>query len=137
MSGAGHGPTAKELIAEGRRVLAIEAAAISALQDRLGDDFAEACHLVAVASGRVVCCGIGKSGCLCGAITGGVMALGLYWRADCSADLMSAFKEAFQTTCCRGLSKSYAWGREEHQANCRKITVATAGLVEELLFDPE
>ncbi len=82
-------------------------------------------------------CGIGKSGCLCGAITGGVMALGLNWRADCSADLMSAFKEAFQTTCCRGLSKSYAWGSEEHQANCRKITVATAGLVDGLLQDEE
>ena len=80
-------------------------------------------------------CGIGKSGCLCGAITGGIMALGLKWRADRSADLMSAFKEAFQTTCCRGLSKSYAWGSEEHQANCRKITVTTAGLVEELLVD--
>ena len=80
-------------------------------------------------------CGIGKSGCLCGAITGGIMALGLKWRADRSADLMSSFKEAFQTTCCRGLSKSYVWGSEEHQANCRKITVATAGLVEELLVD--
>jgi C_GCAxxG_C_C family probable redox protein len=79
-------------------------------------------------------CGIGKSGCLCGAITGGVMALGLKWRADYSADLMTTFKEAFQTTCCRGLSKSYAWMSEEHQANCRKITVATAGMVEELLY---
>jgi C_GCAxxG_C_C family probable redox protein len=80
-------------------------------------------------------CGIGKSGCLCGAITGGVMALGLKWRADRCAELMSAFKEAFQTTCCRGLSKSYVWGSAEHQANCRKITVATAGLVEELSVD--
>lgn len=78
-------------------------------------------------------CGIGKSGCLCGAITGGVMALGLNWRADRSADLMAAFKDAFQTTCCRGLSKNYHWMSEEHQANCRKITLTTAGLVEGLL----
>ncbi len=82
-------------------------------------------------------CGIGKSGCLCGAITGGIMALGLKWRADRSADLMSAFKETFQTTCCRGLSKSYEWMSEEHQVNCRKITVTTAGMVEKLLFDQE
>ena len=78
-------------------------------------------------------CGIGKSGCLCGAITGGVMALGLNWRADRSADLMAAFKEVFQTTCCRGLSKNFTWLSEEHQTNCRKITVTTAGLVEHLL----
>jgi len=78
-------------------------------------------------------CGIGKSGCLCGAITGGVMALGLNWRADRSADLMAAFKEVFQTTCCRGLSKYYAWMSAEHLANCRRITVTTAGLVERLL----
>jgi len=78
-------------------------------------------------------CGIGKSGCLCGAITGGIMALGLNWRADRSADLMAAFKEAFHTTCCRGLSKNYPWMSEEHQANCRKITVTTAGLVERFL----
>ena len=82
-------------------------------------------------------CGIGKSGCLCGAITGGVMALGLKWRADRCTELMSAFKEAFQTTCCRGLSKNYVWGSAEHQANCRKITVATAGLVEKLSADQE
>ena len=79
-------------------------------------------------------CGIGKSGCLCGAITGGVMALGLNWRADRSADLIAVFKETFQTSCCRGLSKSYEWMREEHQRNCRKITVAAAGMVEKLLY---
>jgi C_GCAxxG_C_C family probable redox protein len=82
-------------------------------------------------------CGIGKSGCLCGAITGGVMALGLNWRADRSADLIAAFKETFQTSCCRGLSKSYEWMSEEHQRNCRKITVAAAGMVEKLLYGLE
>lgn len=78
-------------------------------------------------------CGIGRSGCLCGAITGGVMALGMNWRADRSAELMAAFKEAFQTTCCRALSKNYLWGSAEQRDNCRSITVTTAGLVERLL----
>lgn len=82
-------------------------------------------------------CGIGKSGCLCGAITGGVMALGLNWRADRSADLIAAFKETFQTSCCRGLSKGYEWMSEAHQRNCRNITVAAAGMVEKLLYDLE
>jgi arabinose-5-phosphate isomerase len=51
-----------ELIEGGRRVLAIEADAVAALGDRLGDDFARACELVAGATGRIVACGIGKSG---------------------------------------------------------------------------
>lgn len=50
------------LVAEGRRVLALEAKAISELEPRLGADFARACTLVADAGGRVVTCGIGKSG---------------------------------------------------------------------------
>ena len=48
--------------AEGRRVIALEAAAVAALEARIGDDFEEACRLVAEAGGRVVTCGIGKSG---------------------------------------------------------------------------
>ena len=51
-----------ELIAEGRRVISIESAAIAALGARIGDDFARACRLVAEAQGRIVTCGIGKSG---------------------------------------------------------------------------
>jgi len=77
--------------------------------------------------------GIGESGCLCGAVTGGVMALGLSGRAERSGQLVEAFRDEFRTTCCRGLSKDYRWLSNEHLANCRRITVATAGMVEKLL----
>ena len=77
--------------------------------------------------------GIGESGCLCGAVTGGVMALGLMGKGDRNADLIAAFRNEFRTTCCRGLSKDYQWLSREHLANCRRITVATAGMVERLL----
>lgn len=50
------------LIAEGRRVLELEAAAVAALAGRIGEDFARACSMIAAAGGRVVTCGIGKSG---------------------------------------------------------------------------
>jgi len=50
------------LLALARRVLATEAAAISALQDRLGDDFLRAVQVVLDCRGRVVVSGIGKSG---------------------------------------------------------------------------
>jgi len=79
--------------------------------------------------------GIGDSGCLCGAVTGGVMALGLEGRCDRSGALVAAFRKDFQTTCCRGLSKDYQWLSREHLANCRRLTTATAAMVEELLRD--
>jgi arabinose-5-phosphate isomerase len=50
------------LIARGRRVLATEAAAVAALVDRLGEDFARACELLLACEGRVVVTGMGKSG---------------------------------------------------------------------------
>lgn len=50
------------LIAEGRRVLEVEAASVAALAARLGDAFVRACTLVRDAPGRVVVSGIGKSG---------------------------------------------------------------------------
>lgn len=77
--------------------------------------------------------GIGQSGCLCGAVTGGVMALGLQGRSGLGGQLVEAFRKEFRTTCCRGLSKDYQWLSREHKANCRRLTVATAGMVDELL----
>ena len=50
------------MIARGRRVLATEAAAVAALESRLGDAFARACALLLACEGRVVVTGMGKSG---------------------------------------------------------------------------
>ena len=77
--------------------------------------------------------GIGDSGCLCGAITGGVMALGLNGRADQSGPLIKAFKAEFKTTCCRGLSKGHRWLSRTHLANCRRITSTAAAMAARLL----
>jgi arabinose-5-phosphate isomerase len=46
----------------GRQVLALEAAAVASLAERLDHAFVRACRLVAAAAGRVVVSGIGKSG---------------------------------------------------------------------------
>ncbi len=45
-----------------RRVLQIEADAVSALQQKLGDDFVRAIAMVLACRGRVIVCGLGKSG---------------------------------------------------------------------------
>ncbi|MDE2973590.1 MAG: KpsF/GutQ family sugar-phosphate isomerase [Gemmatimonadota bacterium] len=57
-------PSARDeaLVAEGRRVLALEAKAVGALAGRLDERFARAVDLVFACRGRVVASGIGKSG---------------------------------------------------------------------------
>jgi arabinose-5-phosphate isomerase len=50
------------LLAAGRRALGIEAGAIKALQERIDTAFVQACELCLTASGRVIVCGLGKSG---------------------------------------------------------------------------
>jgi arabinose-5-phosphate isomerase len=51
-----------QLLARGRRVLATEVAAVSALQSRLDSSFVAACRLLHDCKGRVVVTGMGKSG---------------------------------------------------------------------------
>src|SRR5688572_19265336 len=52
----------QRLIEMGREALRIEARAVAALVDRLGDDFGKACHMLLACTGRVVVSGMGKSG---------------------------------------------------------------------------
>src|SRR5881275_1330863 len=51
-----------DLVERGRRVLALEAAAIRGVAERLGPPFAAAVGLLAAATGRVIVSGVGKSG---------------------------------------------------------------------------
>ncbi|HWG33522.1 MAG TPA: KpsF/GutQ family sugar-phosphate isomerase [Gemmatimonadaceae bacterium] len=48
--------------ARGRRVLRLEAEAIFEAESRLGDEFVRAVEMIATARGRVIVCGVGKSG---------------------------------------------------------------------------
>jgi arabinose-5-phosphate isomerase len=51
-----------DFAAIGRRVLRIEAAAVSSLEERIGPAFSKACELILACTGRVVVTGMGKSG---------------------------------------------------------------------------
>ena len=53
---------AAKLVDMGRQALRIEAQAVAALVDRLGDEFAAACRIFLECRGRVVVSGMGKSG---------------------------------------------------------------------------
>lgn len=50
------------IVERGRRVLQLEQQAIAALESRLGEPFARAVELVHQSAGRVIVCGVGKSG---------------------------------------------------------------------------
>lgn len=77
--------------------------------------------------------GVGGSKCLCGAVSGGVMALGLKGKGNKAGKLIEAFKERHRVTCCVALSKPYKWKSREHLSNCRRITEETAEMVARLL----
>lgn len=77
--------------------------------------------------------GVGDSKCLCGAISGGVMALGWSGKGSTAGELVEEFKIRHRVTCCVALTRNYKWKSREHLANCRKITEETAEFVERLL----
>ncbi len=77
--------------------------------------------------------GIAGAKCLCGAISGGVMALSLRGAGKVSDKLVAEFKRRHRTTCCAGLSRSYRWKSVEHQRNCRELTVSAAEITEQIL----
>jgi C_GCAxxG_C_C family probable redox protein len=77
--------------------------------------------------------GVGGSKCLCGAVSGGVMALGWNGKGAKAEKLVAAFKEHHRVSCCVALTKPYKWKSPEHLSNCRKITEETAEIVERLL----
>lgn len=77
--------------------------------------------------------GVGGNKCLCGAISGGVMALGWSGKGSRAGELVAAFKARHRVTCCVALTRAYKWKSREHLDNCRKITEETAEIVERLL----
>jgi C_GCAxxG_C_C family probable redox protein len=74
--------------------------------------------------------GLGGSGCTCGSLTGGVLALGLFLGRSgpgllngkpvmfSAKVLHGQFKDRFGTTCCRVLTKDLKWGSKEHFQKC-------------------
>ncbi|OAA90262.1 MULTISPECIES: C-GCAxxG-C-C family protein [Clostridium] len=88
--------------------------------------------IIKMASGFPV--GIGGSGCTCGAVTGGIMAIGLFFgRCEpkdervnkamaLSKELHDIFKDKHKCLCCRVLTKDMTLGSEEHMKQCIYFT---------------
>jgi C_GCAxxG_C_C family probable redox protein len=77
--------------------------------------------------------GIGERKCLCGAVTGGVMALGISGKGKRSGELVDRFRKKQGATCCAALTRNYKWKSRSHLRNCRRITEEAAAIVAELL----
>ncbi len=77
--------------------------------------------------------GIAGAKCLCGAVSGGVMALSLAGAGKKSHLLVEAFRQEHRTTCCAGLSKALVWKSKQHRQNCRRLTVSAADITARIL----
>ena len=102
-------------------------------------------EIVAMASGFPV--GIGRSKCLCGAVSGGVMALGIFFgrtrqndgkvekNLEVAKELHDYFKVANgkNTLCCRILTKEFDMSKGAHKEQCIKFTGIVAEKVAEII----
>lgn len=106
----------------------------------LGRPVPDAC--VRLASGFPV--GMGMAGCSCGALTGGVMALGLkYGRTEAKTatpgmfeaakELHDRFLERRGAVCCRTLIGQFIFASPEHIRQCTTITGEVAADVIDIL----
>jgi len=90
--------------------------------------------------------GQGESGCLCGAVGGGALALGLLLSEDRafgnSAKIRSAVKElherfkfSHRSTCCRVLTRDVKHDKVAHFDQCALFTHDAARMVADILLD--
>jgi len=78
--------------------------------------------------------GVGGSGCICGALAGGTMAIGMFLGAtstreeevtkamQLSRELHDRFKANHKATCCRALTRKLELGTPERKRQCAQFT---------------
>lgn len=101
-------------------------------------------HVIAAASGFPI--GIGGAGCTCGAVSGGVMALGLVFGRSVGKDekvdkamalskeLHDTFKDRHKFLCCRALTKNMELGSSIHMEQCISFTGEVAEEVGKIII---
>ncbi|MBU5439917.1 C-GCAxxG-C-C family protein [Tissierella sp. MSJ-40] len=118
---------------------------VQTINNLLGKPYDE--NIVKMASGFPI--GMGKSGCLCGAVSGGQMALGMaYGRVHgepmkeemfpVAAALHDFIKEEYGATCCRVITRQWAgdnFQSPERKKHCIEITGKVAEWVADRLIE--
>jgi C_GCAxxG_C_C family probable redox protein len=91
--------------------------------------------------------GLGGSGCLCGAVSGGVLALGLFMGKEgrnlfkasgtsfSTALLHRQFAERFGSACCKALSKRVKHDAKAHFDQCAELTGAAAEIASRIILE--
>ena len=89
--------------------------------------------------------GVGGSGCMCGALSGSLIALGLILgQEDSFSDnqlrnagrrLHDAFKTEFRSTCCRVLSRPFKDDRKAHFHNCAGLTRDATAMAARIILE--
>lgn len=105
-------------------------AIVSSIRDNFKIDMPE--EMVAMASGFPI--GIGKSKCVCGAVSGGIMCLGYFFGRTKGGDtkvqntlalaneLQESFKNNHKVLCCKVLTRGMDMGSGEHKEQCISFT---------------
>jgi C_GCAxxG_C_C family probable redox protein len=105
-------------------------AVVKTIKDAFGLPVSD--DVIAMASGFPV--GIGNAGCLCGAVSGGVMALGMVFGRTApkdkkvdkamklSRELYDIFKKNHKTLCCRTLNRYMMMGTSRQMKQCIAFT---------------
>ena len=118
-------------------------AVISGLREKIGIDVPQ--EIIGMASGFAG--GIGQSGCVCGAISGGAMAIGLlYGRSKPGEDASKAqrltrelhdgmrLEMGKNVVCCRVLTRGMDRSKGEHKPQCGRFVNMSARQTAELIL---
>lgn len=97
--------------------------------------------------GAGFCGGIGEAGCICGALSGAIMGLGLLAGPHAKGGMNKKnfrqltkkmhdrFHEHFSSTCCRVLIQPFDKDKKGRSKFCADLTGTTAAMVAELLLE--
>ena len=101
-------------------------------------------EIISAASGFPI--GMGGSGCTCGAVAGGVMAIGLFFGRTkakdekvnkamaLSSELHDIFRNRHRTLCCRILTRNMELGSPVHMDQCISFTGEVAEEVAKIII---
>jgi len=119
-------------------------AIVASVRDNIAPEMPEA--MIAAASGFPV--GVGRSKCLCGAVSGGVLALGYVFgrtgpstpadpksvkTLELANELQQAFRESHRVLCCSVHTKGMDMASGEHKAQCIAFTGEMAAKTAEII----
>ena len=119
-------------------------AVVASVRDNIAPDMPES--LIAAASGFPI--GVGRSKCMCGAISGGVIALGYVFgrtgpssptdpksqkTIELAGELQQAFRDSHRVLCCSVQTKGMDMASGEHKAQCVSFTGEMAAKTAEII----